>query len=262
LKEWEKDVLSVIRDQSRYFMPQRRTKIINEGWAAFWHIRIMERLFREGLLEEEEHGFYNLYNSRVLATSPRMLNPYLVGLRIFEDIEDRWNKGKYGREWEECEDRAVKEAWDRGLGEGRQKIFEIRRSYSDRFFIEHFLTEDLVDELQLFLYEGRQEGGEIKYLISERDWRQVKRLLVSHLSTFDIPAITVQDGDYKGKRELFLKHAYEGIELDPEYREKTMEHIFYLWDRPVHLETEVDGKKEIFTFDGQRYHHGESGEKT
>jgi stage V sporulation protein R len=231
LKECEKDVLSVIRDQSRYFMPQRRTKIMNEGWATFWHMRIMDRLFKEALLKEEEHGYFNLYTARVLATNPRTINPYLVGLRIFEDIEDRWNKGRFGREWEECEDPAIKEAWDLALGLGREKIFEVRRSYSDRFFIEHFLTERLVDELNLYLYEGQQEANEIKYMITERDWRRIKQLLVTHLSTFDIPLVMVEDGDYKGKRELYLKHAYEG------------------WDRPVHLGTVVNGETAVFTVD-------------
>jgi stage V sporulation protein R len=247
LKEWEKDILSVIRDQSRYLMPQRRTKIMNEGWATFWHIRIMDLLFKDGLLKEEEHGYYNLYNARVLGQNPRTINPYLIGLRTFEDIKDRWNKGRFGEEWEACEDPARKESWDLGLGLGGEKIFEVRRSYSDRFFIEHFLTEKLVDELELYLYEGRLEPHEIKYVITERGWQRIQRLLVTHLSTFDIPLIMVEDGDYKGKRELYLKHAYEGIELDQEYREKTLEHIFYLWDRPVHLETVVNGQTMVFT---------------
>jgi stage V sporulation protein R len=253
LKEWEKDILSVIRNQSRYFMPQRRTKIMNEGWATFWHTRIMDRLFQEGLLDEAEHGYYNLYNSRVLAMSPRTLNPYVVGLRIYEDIEDRWNKGRFGKEWEHCEDPSEKETWDLGLGKGREKIFELRRSYSDRFFIEQFLTERLIDELDLYLYEGQQEGREVKYVISERDWQRIKELLVLHLSTFEIPVIMVEDGDYKGKRELYLKHSYEGVELDQEYREKTMEQIYYLWARPVHLESVIDEKKVVFTFDGKSH---------
>ncbi len=253
LKEWEKDVLSVIRDQARYFMPQRRTKIMNEGWATFWHMRIMHRLFKEKLLTEEDHGYYNLYNARVLATNPRMPNPYLVGLRFFEDIEDRWNKGRFGRDYEDCEDPQKKETWDHGLGQGREKIFEVRRRYSDRFFVEEFLTEKLVKELDLYLYEGREEQGEIKYVITETDWRRIKALMVSHLSTFGTPLIMVQDGDFRGKREIYLKHAFEGIELDEEYREKTMEHIFYLWDRPVHLESMVNGDTVFFSFDGTNH---------
>ncbi len=253
LQEWEKDVLSVIRDQSRYFMPQRRTKIMNEGWATYWHMRIMDRLFKEGLLKEEEHGYYNLYNARVLATNPRAPNPYLIGLRFFEDIEDRWNKGKFGKEWEECEDPRKKESWDLGLGQGREKLFEVRRRYSDRFFVEQFLTEKLVEDLNLYLYEGQQEHGEIRYVITEKNWHRIRSLLVFQLSTFGTPLIMVEDGDYKGKRELYLKHAFEGIELDQEYREKTMEHVYYLWDRPIHLESMVDGNKMVFSFDGTNH---------
>jgi len=253
LREWEKDILSILRDQTRYFMPQRRTKIMNEGWATFWHMKIMDRLFQEGLLSAEEHGYYNLYNARVLAANPRVLNPYLVGLRILEDIEERWNKGRFGREWEECEDPGKKEAWDLRLGQGRGKIFEVRQCYSDRFLIEQFLTEKLVHDLNLYLYEGQQVDQEIRYVVSERDWRRIKNLLVFHLSTFGIPLITVEDGDYKGKRELYLKHAYDGIELDSEYREKTMGHVFYLWDRPVHLESVVKEEKVVFTFDGNQH---------
>jgi stage V sporulation protein R len=253
LREWEKDILSVIRDQSRYFMPQRRTKIMNEGWATFWHMRLMDRLFREGLLNEEEHGYYNLYNARVLATNPRMPNPYLVGLKMLEDIEDRWNRGRFGKEWEACEDLKKKEVWDLGLGQGREKVFEVRRRFSDRFFIEEFLTEKLVEELKLYLYEGRPEHGEIRYVISDNDWRRIKNLLVAHLSTFGTPLIMVEDGDYKGKRELYLKHAFDGIELDQEYREKTLEHIFYLWDRPIHLESVVEEDGVVFSFDGSNH---------
>ncbi len=253
LREWEKDILSVVRDQARYFMPQRRTKIMNEGWAAYWHIRIMERLFREGLLTEEDHGYFNLYNSRVLAASPNMLNPYLLGVKIYEDIEERWDKGQFGREWEECEDPEQKRTWDLKLGQGREKLLEVRRSYSDRFFVEHFLTQKVVDELDLYLYEGRPEGNEVKYVVTEKDWKRVKNLLVKYLSTYEIPLILIEDGDYKGKRELYLTHAYDGIELDWEYREKTIEQIYYLWDRPVHLETVVDGEKVVFTYDGLRH---------
>lgn len=253
LREWEKDILSAIRDQSRYFMPQRRTKIMNEGWATYWHKRIMERLFQEGLLNEEEHGYFNVYNARVLATNSRSLNPYTLGLKIYEDIEERWNKGKFGREWEECTDPARKREWDLKLGQGRAKLFAVRSSYSDRFFIEHFLTQELVDELTLYLYEGKEQSGELNYVISEKNWRQVKDLLVAHLSTFGIPLILVEDGDYRGKRELYLKHAYEGIELDPEYRQKTMEHIYYLWDRPIHLETVSSGRKVVYIYDGESH---------
>lgn len=253
LQEWEKDALSVIRDQSRYFMPQRRTKIMNEGWAAYWHIRIMERLFHDGLLTSEDHGYYNVYNSRVLATNPSTLNPYLLGLKIYEDIEERWNKGQFGREWEMCTDPEEKRMWDRKLGQGREKILEVRRTYSDRFFVEHFLTEKLVNDLSLYLFEGKPSGSEVEYVVAEKDWQRVKNLLVKFLSTYEIPVILVENGDYMGKRELYLRHAYDGIELDTEYREKTMEQVYYLWHRPIHLETVVNGERVVFTYDGSEH---------
>lgn len=253
LLEWEKDVLSVIRDQSRYFMPQRRTKIMNEGWAALWHMRIMERLFNEGWLNEQDHGYYNYCNSRVLAENPRSINPYLIGSKMFEDIENRWNKGQFGKEWDECLDPKKKEEWDLKLGLGRQKIFEVRQSYSDRFFIEHFLTEKLVNDLKLYLYEADEKPGEIEYIISDKHWKVIKNLLVSFLSSFGVPLIMVLDGDFKGKRELYLKHFYDEIELDEEYRKKTMEYIYYLWDRPVYLETVVDDVTKIYTYNGIRH---------
>ncbi len=250
LQKWEKDVLSVIRDQSRYFMPQRRTKIMNEGWASYWHIKIMDKLFREHLLNEEEHGFFNLYNARVLATNPKTINPYLVGLKIFTDIEDRWNKGQFGREWDECQDPRKKEAWDLKLGQGKEKIFSVSCSYSDRFFIEHFLTEQLVKDLELYIYFGKEEGNVIEYEIIEKQWEKIRNALVQSLSSFGMPTIYVQDGDYHGRRDLYLKHAFNGIELDEEYRKKTMENIFFLWDRPVYLETIVGNHKIFWGYDG------------
>jgi stage V sporulation protein R len=178
---------------------------------------------------------------------------------MFQDIEDRWNKGRFGKEWEECQDPRKKETWDLSFGQGREKIFDVRRSYSDRFFIEHFLTEQLVDDLDLYIFTGKHEYGEIKYVIDELDWKQIRSLLVAQLSTFDIPLIMVENGDYKGKRELYLKHANEGIELDKEYREKTMAHIYYLWDRPVHIESVVDDVKVVFTFDGNTHSENRQG---
>ena len=116
LAPWQREIVRIVRKVAQYFYPQRQTQVMNEGWATFWHIKIMDQLFKDGLLNEEEHGYYNLYNSRVLATNPRTINPYLIGLRLFQDVEDRWNKGRFGKEWEECRDPRKKETWDLGFG--------------------------------------------------------------------------------------------------------------------------------------------------
>ena len=121
-----------------------------------------------------------------------MINPYLLGLKISEDIEARWNKGRFGKEWEQCQDPEARSKWDLKLGQGRAKILEVRRSYSDRFFIEQFLTEELVKDLDLYLYEGRPEENEVKFVVTERDWQRVKDLLVKYLSTYEIPLILLE----------------------------------------------------------------------
>ncbi|MGA1869303.1 MAG: SpoVR family protein [bacterium] len=257
LREWQKDVLSLIRMQSLYFMPQRRTKIMNEGWATYWHMKIMNRLFQEGYLTGEEHGFYNLYNSRVIAFNRRSMNPYLVGSKILTDIEDRWNRGCFGKEWDECSDYTARKNWNKNIGEGRAKIFEVRRSYSDWFFMDHFLTEDLIDKLDLYIYQAQEYGNEIRWVIVEKDWKVIKELITRSLSHFGIPKIMVEDGDFGGRTELYLKHYYDGMPLDQEYVRRTMEHIYYLWNRPIHLETikkEMNkDQRKLLTYNGSAH---------
>ena len=257
LMEWQRDILSVIRSQSLYFMPQRRTKIMNEGWATYWHMKIMERLFMEGYLSSDEHGFYNLYNARVIAFNRRSLNPYLVGSKMLTDIYDRWNKGRFGREWEECPDYEKKKNWDKDMGQGKEKLFDVRRTYTDWFFMEHFLTEQLVEDLDLYIYQAQQHGNETRWVIVEKDWRVIKKLLCKSLSHFGIPKIMVLDGDYEGRRELYLKHYYDGLPLELEYLRRTMEYIYYLWNRPIHLETvrkELNkNKRKLLTFNGKSH---------
>lgn len=257
LEEWQKDILSTIRVQSRYFWPNMRTKIMNEGWSTLWHQRIITRLFREGMLSAQDHGYYNLYNSRVLAFNRRGINPYLVGLIIFENIEDRWNKGRFGKAFEQCKDRIEKETWDQKLGQGKEKMFEVRRRFIDRFFLEEFLTEELVDKLDLYLYQEQDKGDYIEEVIIEDDWRVIKEELVRYLAGHGIPMIMVEDGDYQGARGLYLKHYFEGVPLDKEYKEKTMEYIYYLWGSPVYLETyEVESrqkKEKIYCYDGKNH---------
>ncbi len=170
-QEWEKDILSTIRGQALYFLPYRRTKIMNEGWATYWHEKIMNRLFAEKFLSAEEHGYYNLYNSRVKAHNPRTLNPYLLGSALFNNIEMRWNTGRFGPEYEACSDALEKENWDLHLNKGLEKIMEVRRTHMDWFFIDEFLNRQVVEDLQLYIYHGirqrlargsRGEGDELE----------------------------------------------------------------------------------------------------
>ncbi|MDA8307071.1 MAG: SpoVR family protein, partial [Deltaproteobacteria bacterium] len=212
-------------------------KIMNEGWATFWHEKIMNRLFAEGFLSADEHGYYNLYNSRVKAHSPRTINPYLLGSALFNNIEMRWNTGRFGPLYESCSDAEEKENWDLLLGKGREKIMEVRRTHMDWFFIDEFLTREVVDELELYVYQEADRGSHIELKVKETDWKKIKQLMVQSLMNWGIPRILVMDGNYRNSSQLYLKHEFEGMPLDDEYCKKTLQHIYSLWGRPVYLET-------------------------
>jgi len=244
LREWEKDVLNVILLQSQYFMPYRRTKIMNEGWATYWHEKIIQRLFAEKFLTPEEHGYYNTYNARVKAHHPRMLNPYLLGYALFKNIKERWDKGKFGKDYEEENSVYRKQQWDKGINRGDEKIFQVRRTHMDWFFVDEFLNKEVVDELNLYFYRERDEGTHYEAVIEETDWRKVKALLVQSLMNWGVPRILVIDGNYNNSLQLYLKHEFEGLPLDDQYCRKTLEHIYYLWDRAVHLETKERRNRE------------------
>jgi stage V sporulation protein R len=244
LENWQKVILSIIRDESYYFAPQRATKIMNEGWATFWHSRIMTRY----LLKDSEVVEYADKHSGVLAAPPHRLNPYKLGYELWKDIEERWNKGRFGPEWEACDDMRVKAQWDRKLGLGLQKIFEVRRFANDLTFIDQFLTEEFCARHKLFVYQYNRETG--YYEIKDWDYRKVKQQLLLQLTNFGKPIIYVQDGNYKNRGELYLKHKHEGVDLDIPYAKETLKNIYALWKRPVHLETVIQNRRRVLTYDG------------
>ncbi len=255
-EDWELDILSVVRDQAIYFTPQRKTKVMNEGWASFWHMRIMERLFHDGILSAEEHGFYNLYNARVIASNPFSINPYLLGIKTFKNIERRYNKGQYGSDWVRSE---ASDKWeiDTKAMQGMDKLFEVRRTHMDWFFLDEFLNHQVIEDAELYLYMSKKEGQIEEFKVDETDWRQVKDIVVRSFAHSGIPDIKVVDGDYGGKRELYLKHYYNGMTLEEEHCRNTLRHVHYLWDRPVHIETvENDGNQESLvqlSYNGKEY---------
>jgi stage V sporulation protein R len=236
LEDWQRDVVALIREEMEYFVPQMQTKTLNEGWASFWHSRIMREL---DLTDEETLEFAELH-AGVVSPQKGHLNPYYLGYKILEDIERRWDnpseeeRKKFGRKG----------------GEGRAKIFEVREVENDVSFLRNYLTEELCEELDLFVYELVDEE---EWTVTEKRWERVRDQLVSNMTNFGFPYIVVVDGDYNGNRELYLKHQYEGSELDTNYARKVLEHVHTLWGRPVHLETFVDEECVRFHYDGSEH---------
>ncbi len=201
---------------------------------SFWHSRIM----RELDLTDSEHIEFADLHSGVVSPHKGQLNPYYLGYKILEDIERRWDNPT-------AEER---EKFGRRAGSGQEKIFDVRELDNDVSFLRNYLTEELCEELDLFVYELVEEE---EWTITEKRWERVRDQLVANMTNFGFPYIEVADGDYNGNRELYLKHAYEGAELDSRYARKTLEHVYTLWGRPVHLETFVDDERVVMHYNGE-----------
>jgi stage V sporulation protein R len=251
LERWERDVLEIIRDEAYYFAPQGMTKIMNEGWATYWHSKIMT----ERALNASEIIDYADHASGVTASAPGQLNPYKLGVELYRHIEDRWNKGQFGKEWDECQDMAQRKSWDRRLGLGRKKIFEVRKLYNDITFIDEFFTEEFCRSEKFFSFGFNERSG--NWEIESREFKKVKDKLLFRLTNFGQPFIYVEDGNFENRAELLLKHKHEGTDLKMDHARDTLEGLARVWKRPVNLLTKVDGKGKILRYDGRD--HSEKG---
>jgi len=247
LNAWQRDVLTIVREEAYYFAPQGQTKIMNEGWASFWHSKIMTTR----TLDPSELVDYADHHSGTMATQPGRLNPYKLGIELLRDIEERWDRGQFGPEWEECDDYEARRRWDRQVGLGRRKIFEVRRVHSDVTFIDTFLTVDFCRRHNMFSYKYNDQHE--AYEIESREFKKIKDRLLFGLTNFGQPIIRVKDGNYRNRGELYLQQEYFGIDLKIDLAQDTLRHLHRLWTRPVHLETCVDGRTTLLSFDGAEH---------
>jgi stage V sporulation protein R len=247
LEEYERDVLSLIRDEAYYFAPQGQTKIMNEGWASYWHSTIMTTK----ALRDHEIIDYADHHAGTMATSPGRLNPYKLGIELFRDIEDRWNKGRFGKAWDECDDQKTRASWNQNTGKGREKIFEVRQHYNDVTFVDAFLTPEFALEQKLFAFDFNDKKN--TWEIATREFKKVKQKLLQQLTNFGQPVIDVVDANYENKGELVLMHRHDGIDLEPNYARETLKNLMGLWKRPVGIITKVDGKKNLMRHNGQEF---------
>ncbi len=244
LEGWEADVLGIIREEAYYFLPQMQTKIMNEGWASYWHSKIMT----ERALEDDEIIDYADVVSGVFSTAPGQLNPYKLGVELFRDIERRWNMGQFGPQWERCDDLQERASWDKKLGLGRQKIFEVRRLYNDVTFIDEFFTLDFCRENKFFTFIENRRTGRLE--IESREFEKVKSKLLEQLTNFGQPFIYVVDANYLNRGELLLAHRHEGQDLRLDYARDTLRNLERIWRRPVSILTIIDEKPKRIRFDG------------
>jgi stage V sporulation protein R len=236
LERWERDVLEVVCEEAYYFAPQMQTKIMNEGWATYWHSKLMT----ERILTASEVVDYADHAAGVLATSGGQLNPYKLGVELYRNIEERWDRGQFGKEWEECDDIDAKKNWNLRLGLGKKKIFQVRALYNDITFIDEFLTPEFVRDHKLFSFgwSGRNERFEIE----SREFAAVKNKLLFQLTNAGSPFLYVDDGNFDNRGELLLRHDHQGLDLRADYAKDVMAGLFRIWKRPVNVTTVADGK--------------------
>ncbi|MDP7038204.1 MAG: SpoVR family protein [Myxococcota bacterium] len=247
LENWERDILGMLREEAYYFLPQGQTKIMNEGWASYWHTTIMT----QRAMDDSEVLDYADRHAGTMGVQPGRINPYKLGLELFRDIEERWNKGQFGKEWEDCDDLQGRRAWDTQAGLGREKIFDVRRHYNDVTFIDAFLTPEFAHEQKMFNYDFNKKSG--SWEIMTREFQAIKAKLLESLTNFGQPFVQIVDGNFENKGELLIRHIDEGVDLRDDYMRDTMRHIFGLWSRPIVLATCREKREILIKFDGAEF---------
>ncbi len=229
---WMKPVVEVVRKTSLFFQPQIRTKIMNEGWASFWH----ERLFlQDDRIRGHEVDFARTHAA--VTSMPRVgLNPYALGMRLFDMVLDTAEKGRYSVAFRRLTDAGLRERFDTRSGEGMAFLFDVRENMNDFMFINTFVDQDFMTRHKLFV-AGRRlnaDKGVWEIFVKSRSADAYRAMLLEAL--YHPPSIEI-DRDRTGNGHLVLEHRFEGKPLVREFIANTMLGIEFLWGRPVVLET-------------------------
>ena len=213
LEEWEKSILKIVKRETQYFIPQIETKIMNEGWASYFHYNILKSLdLPEGLHFE----FIKRHND-VIAPALGGLNPYYVGFKVFEDIEKRY---------------------------GRDKLFEVRYIERDNSFLRKYLTQELCKDLGLFQYAKKSFEFVVDEVSDEEGWKSIRDTMSDSCGVGSIPYIRIVDLN-KRDGTLTLEHVFDGRELELLYAKETLKYLFDLWGHKVILNTHTKEGRSI-----------------
>ncbi len=236
---WMKAIIEIVRKTSIYFQPQIRTKIMNEGWASYWH----ERLF----LEDERIKGHEVDFARVHAgvtSLPRVgLNPYALGMRLFQQIEEGAERGRYTFAFQNLQNADARREYNAATGQGRAHIFHAREHLSDFLFINTFVDQEFVNHYKLFVVGKRLDRERMvwEYYVRSRKAEDYREMLLDLL--YHPPRIFI-DREKSVDHTLYLVHRFEEKPLVQEFIANTMLGIEFLWGGAVKLETsEVAGGK-------------------
>ncbi len=247
LRDWQRTILEIVDEEWEHFIPHIETKIMNEGWAAYWHKQIFESLKVPSSMGIE---FIDINTSVVYGIAEGMLNPYFLGISIFNDIKERWDRMASG-------DIRDGEVWD-GLS-GTEKMFEVMRTMRDTEFIRTYLTRELVEKCRLFAWKKVDDTEvEVAEVADDEGWENVRDTLIQNTALRAFPVIHVVDKNWQRRGELYLRHEDDGRNLHRDYTNGTLRNLFHIWGRPVHLETITYNKRNPYRhdYDGKTHRQG------
>lgn len=232
LEPWEKDIFEITREEAFYFYPQYCTKIMNEGFASYIHAELMYLMSDEMLSSTEYLEFVKIHEKVVQAGGNKLnINPYFLGFTIFNDIKKRWD-----------------EKFKKGESDinGFQKMLQVVEEEDDISFLRTYLTQAIVDDLQMFAYRNQYDSSKDQYIVVEStDAKDVIESLTSKIYNYQAPLIYI---DVASSTGIELVHDSTEIgTLDPKHLEKVMGYIQKIWGNIVDLKT-VDDKGETFHY--------------
>jgi len=237
LKDWQRELVRIVRKVAQYFYPQYQTKVMNEGWATFSHFYIMNRLYDKGLLTEGAMlEFFHTHSGVMFQPSFDMkgyngFNPYYLGFEMFRDIrricenptaEDKeWFPGFAGSDWLETCLHAV-------------------RDYRDESFIKQFLSPTLMRKMRLFSLNNNTSSNqyEVKNIHNSVGYKSIRETLSNMYNISNlIPDIEVADADFTASRTLTLRHNVVNGRLLDRSTDEMLKHVKRLWGYTVKLES-------------------------
>ena len=207
LDNWAKDILEIIRDEGQYFIPQMQTKIMNEGWACFWHFKILEMLE----LPQSIHIPFLKMHNQVVRPHIGRINPYHVGFHMFNKIEERY---------------------------GLDECFLARDVHHDISFLRQYLTMEDCQELGLFSFSKQKEGIFVDEVSDDDGWKVVKDNLINQVAMNNMPVICIESLTSDGT--LILSHDHDGRDLKLDEAEKVVHHMETIWAKPVKMLTIIE----------------------
>lgn len=238
LAPWQREVVRIVRKVAQYFYPQKQTKVMNEGWACFWHYRLLHALYDERLVTDEFMLEFLQTHTSVIAqpayNSPHFsgLNPYTLGYHMMQDIQriaenpteedKRWFPQLANTDWLQSLDSAM-------------------RYYKDESFIAQFLSPKLIRDLKLFHLMDDENHPELRIeaIHNETGYQRIREALSSQYNlSHNEPDIQVFMVDLEGSRELTLHHTqYQNMPLHAQTTQEVLKHLHTLWQFPITLKS-------------------------